>query len=689
MADSSIKPTFSKPISDQSKGYQKGFDKALKVSHVHLNEFEENPYLNEVDGMLDEAEQSLKKKIFSLAKMEALVFSDPKLAAIYEEMSENGEEKYGYHYNETIQNMIFNDYVLNSPKYLQKYKQAVPKEKKRRDKSGINQLKKKGEDMQTRNLEPEKAKPVLNKESEMQETTGTGGGASGAFVAPLGYKKVEETTTSASSGAYVGPGVWGSGDLMKSKGKANVKKVPMVKGGTIIQENYLTEIEGFERFFNELNESDDAFIRNNSDAFGSVDKMNDANKNIIKNDIKTGQPDKPNFKTMEEVKKIAKPVQVTEDSQSMIGDSPDTMANKPAPVGTQSSNMDLGARSSGGGMSEAANLLEEINNELKAFSIHQDKLKRMTEDRKPSSMVNKDRMGAENQTNFKKDLQHSGTKEIIDVEKELQWKDQQTEIGKDPMKLGADIEKKAMKVSGDAALKNVGDSTNEDGDEITKRNLTDEEQEEVNNYRLGLGDLVYDNKPSERFEDRMKADMGDKLYKERQDKLAIRADEPMYNKDPQPTQATEMNKKQFDKEKTGWNEREGLKESMVTGKYTDILGKKKIMGFNLNEVREIKTTEGLYQLNLEGLGNTIGQLNITENSRVNVNESVVKAINENTFYTNGTEVFVMKNKAQSLNESTAKAKPVVNEQMNKMKHLLGYTPDKFTDTKNTKKNRGF
>jgi hypothetical protein len=33
---------------------------------------------------------------------------------------------------------------LNSPKYLQKYKQAVPKEKTRRDQSGINQLKKSG-----------------------------------------------------------------------------------------------------------------------------------------------------------------------------------------------------------------------------------------------------------------------------------------------------------------------------------------------------------------------------------------------------------------------------------------------------------------------------------------------------------------------------------------------------------------
>ena len=41
-----------------------------------------NIKLNEIDSLLTEKEQSLKKKIFSLPKMEALVFSDPKLSAI-------------------------------------------------------------------------------------------------------------------------------------------------------------------------------------------------------------------------------------------------------------------------------------------------------------------------------------------------------------------------------------------------------------------------------------------------------------------------------------------------------------------------------------------------------------------------------------------------------------------------------
>ena len=137
-----IKPTHKEPISPQSEKFEKDFKKTMVKTGAP--KISENNSLNEMNSMLSEVEQSLKKKIWSLAKMEALVFSDPKLSAVYEEMAENGEEKYGYHYNETIQNMIFNDYVLNSPKYLQKYKMAIPKEKKRRDKSGINQLKKAG-----------------------------------------------------------------------------------------------------------------------------------------------------------------------------------------------------------------------------------------------------------------------------------------------------------------------------------------------------------------------------------------------------------------------------------------------------------------------------------------------------------------------------------------------------------------
>jgi hypothetical protein len=382
-----------------------------------------------------------------------------------------------------------------------------------------------------------------------------------------------------------------------------------------------------------------------------------------------------------------------EETQTMIQNNGTSMSNKAVATGDQPSNVEMGARSTGSGMNESdQKLLEELNNELEAFSIHHNKLKVMAEDRKPSALVLRDRVGSENEDNFKKDLKHSGTKEIIDVEKELQWKDQQTDVGKDPQKLGADIEKKEIKTTdaeGDEALKNVGDSTNEKGDEIPKRNFTDDEQHEVDMHRLGLSDTVFDNEPGKRFEDRMKAGMGDAIYKQRQEKLEFRGKAPMYNKDTQPVEDTTSHKVQFNKEQTGWNEREGLKEAMVSGRFHNALNKRHIIDFNLSEVVELKEgTENLFKLDFTGLGNSYESK--TVNKKVNVNESVVKALTSYQFFTDGKEVFAIKNPVQKLNENEQKdEKPVLNEQVNKMKHLSGYDPNNFVDTKNVKKNRGF
>jgi hypothetical protein len=83
---------------------------------------------------------------------------------------------------------------------------------------------------------------------------------------------------------------------------------------------------------------------------------------------------------------------------------------------------------------------------LKAFSIHQDKLKKMTEDRKPSALVLKDRLGVENKKNFKKDLKDSSISKIVDIENALEYNDQQTEV-KDPYELGEKLEKGEIKAT--------------------------------------------------------------------------------------------------------------------------------------------------------------------------------------------------------------------------------------------------
>ncbi len=933
-----IKPTLKTPVSTQSQNFEKNFKKTMTKDNIKLTE--------EVDGLLTEKEFSLKKKIFRLPKMEALVFSDPKLLAVYNEMSEEGEEKYGYHYNETIMNMIFNDYVLNSPKYLQKYKMAIPKEKKRRDKSGINQAKKAGAETikkmnpQFKVKEPElktpeeqpmkmaaegvevpeqpvKVKFLVNEKdpqdpdlfayfpeenfdregkfkvsyshvgqhsavhpayaeesrealpyeykdlkaelegigynlevlNQANETTGAGA-SSGAFVGKLkeedeentqhqpdeedcfiesnGWKYsvscggkfigefsemddalnavktwkqsnnwfpntwfisdhgnmsliddegniLQENTTTASvggsgmgSGGYAGPAAWGSGDLMKTGGKSKAMRRPIWPGGTIIQEsNYLTDPTGFEKFVETLNEQTDVdYIQKHSEAFGSLNNMSPEDKKIIKKDIKTGVMDRPNLnekstskaqqrlfgmahavqkgelspsKVGGAVKKIAKTVSpedvedfastkhdklpekvdeiapavmalgtaaatgagqalgnrvadkvgLEEDTQTMIQNNGTSMSNKATPTGDQPSNVDMGARATGTMNESDQKLLEELNNELEAFSIHHNKLKVMAEDRKPSALVLRDRVGSENEKNFKKDLGQSGTKEIIDVEKELMWKDQQTDVPKDPQKLGLDIEKKEIKTAdmeGDEALKNVGDSTNDKGDEIPKRNMTDDEQETVNMMRQGLHSTVFDTKPSGRFEDRMKADMGDKIYKMRQDQMEFKGKAPMYEKDTQPMQDSEDEKTEYNRFKTGWQDEKGLNESVVTGKYYDELGKRRLIDFKLNETLEIVNAADLEkysELNFAGLGNTYS-------SKVQVNETVVKALSEYQYYTDGTAVYRWKAPVQKITESQQKVeKPVINEQFEKMKHLTGYKPSNFVDTKNVKKNRGF
>jgi len=947
-----LKPTLSKPVTKQAQTLEKDF-KPVMTKMGALN----NRPLVETDGLLDEAEQSLKKKIFSLGKMESLVFSDPKLSAVYEDMALNGEEKFGYHYNETIMNMIFNDYVLNSSKYLQKYKMAIPHEKKRRDKSGINKLKRDGENkMGTKIIEPK----IEKTESSVEETTGAG--SAGAFAPALGFQKkiteetdehktkvyflvnekdpsntdiyayfpeevhngvyktayshigqhssihpsyaqesrqatpeeyqdlkteleglgynleilngLNETTSASSAGGaagyvgYAGPAAWSEkGDLLGHKGEP-IRK-PIYKGGTIVEEsvNYLIDPKGFSKYIDILNEDvassanavgmpaprptpspaqasnvkpytnpavnnkiidkTSAFTSDTVKQWGKPDtelELNTVDHGTMneeggeweaKQDLVQLQRDAADAqnqahqyipKAMEAVKNTKNVDEflskiweffnanditdsdlteaitsmtyrqvrnnfIKEDMQTMINTKEDSMSNKIEPIGSQSSGMEMGMNSQmneienteiakitidgtpyflkkagdsthfymtnnleglsdAGGMSvghiaqhngepyypavrdwlkggespdgksfgsnkyqdrmnEATNLLAEVEKEINAFSTHQNTLKKMTEDKKPSSLVLKDRLGDENKVNFKKDLQHSGTKEIIDVEKDLQWKDQQTEIGKDAQKLGLDIEKSELKTTGGESFKNVGDSTNEKGDEIPKRNLTTDEQEEVDLYRLGLGDVVFDNAPGQKYEDRMKKDMGDENYQARQDKLAFRAKAPMYNKDAQPVEKG-IEKNQFDKEKSGWNERTGIKETMVTGRYYDDGGKSHMIDFLLGEAKIVAEANTNWKsVNLSGLGNAYANKLDGDSSKLAINESVANAIENSKFYVDeNMAIFAVSGKI-SLIESAEVKKVVIDENINNIKHLIGYESSKFTDTTGIKNNRGF
>ena len=873
--------------------------------------------LYEVDNLLNEKEQSLKKKIFSLPKMEALVFSDPKLSSVYDSMSENGAERYGYHYNETIMNLIFNDYILNSSKYLQKYKMAIPKVKKRRDKSGINKIRHDSEKIAIPTAQPQ----------AVEETTsaGSAGGAAG-YV------------------GYAGPAAW-------AKGGEPMRK-PMYVGGVVVGEgvknkNYLTEPDIFVEMSKMLMEQigiDEPQLaqKNNTQSYtnpkvnnkiiddtsafssdtvkqwnkpdteleietlngkifdkprleGTVDEMVTPNRKISTNDelnayrlelkqqgfrglrkediplladealygiaikmadslinlrwddlpdvnsmwdyikrnggmtfeslskavkkglnvrlkehgyslkdfgikeeieieekavsksqqrfmgmvhgVQTGQI--PKNKVSGEVVKTAKSMkagdvedfastkhknlpdsideydynngnpkqdnltpdevvnanldgikQLVNDCQSIgklsdmlhkflnrnhIMDSDDavaviqtanklfrnkgitetsmldpndtSMVTKP-PIDAQGGGIDRGMMSAGGGggMNENNNKvniidmkdnnIDEMLSELDNLSEQHNKLVKMTEDRKPSSLVLKDRLGLDNQKNFKKDLQHSGTKEIIDIEKQLEYADQQTPVGDNPYKNGEDIERKIS----EKALENVGDSTS-DGKHIPKRNMTDEEAAELDDYRLGLGDFKFDNEVGEKFENRMKTDMGDDFYAKRQRRLKVQANQPMYNKDNQPTSKGDGKPEDITNKFT-----QNLGEStMVTGRYVDSLNKSHMIDFVISESVIVESiNEDYFKVNLSGLGNTYANKLNTDTSKLEINENVSKVIDRYSFYLNEGKIYAIKNSGL-LNESHEKTNLISEGEVNKMKHLLGYQPNNFVNNKGNKR----
>lgn len=829
------------------RSQEEAFSKAKEFIDTRLLTKGSVSNLDEVDQMLNEREFSLKKKIFSLGKMESLVFTDPRLTSLYDDMAINGEERYGYHYNETIMNILFNDYVLNSPKYLQKYKMAVAKKKKRRDKSEINKMKKatekkikardSGEQIPTETIPVSEG--LWDDRMDMQvppdRFTTSVDKLKNRFTgkptnAPTD-EPIDETTSAGSAGGaagyvgYAGPAAWdGShGDLLGNKSKTLKPVQRKIAPFNILAENYLTEASFFENYitkleemegigmYNQLNKKydeshldsndglgvtaipqqpkiqrqiDDAQI-NSGERYSTQDMGNmpkkdvhivttDATKRntmfpspnnpLLKDDgivgeleeksvskaqqrfmgmvhgvqkgtvnpadvghevlsaAKTmkpkdavdfastqtaGLPDRIDEDDYQQVsdksndrnelmsnivgylrdKKITDKAKSSEiidkiytnfknkqnmnknvEESSMIDTPEASMALKPMGLGTDGNNGVPRGVIEEPAMSES--IFTELDEELKMLAELHSNLKKIAEDRKPSSLILKDRLGNDNKANFKKDLQHSGTKEIIDVEKELEFKDQQTDIGDNPYKNGEDIEKEELKKTKGESFKNVGDSSNEKGNEIPQRNRTEEEQHEVDMYRKGLGDWDFDIEPDEKFKERMKKDMGDKLYADREEKLKIRKGMPMYNKDKQPIMSSA-----------------NMSETYITGKYFDDFGKSHIADFALNECTKSEVADSQWRkLDLSGFGNKYSNKLDTETNKIGINEGISEIMTNFEFFIDNNKTVHAVKISKSLNEN--KSNDAVGsspKNLDKMQHLLGYDTSEFVSVRNVKK----
>lgn len=320
----------------------------------------------------------------------------------------------------------------------------------------------------------------------------------------------------------------------------------------------------------------------------------------------------------------------------------------------------------------------------------------INEERKNSSILNVEKLGAENNRNFKTDMSKEDAltqdktypykEKGIYTEKVWpdpskfyieQGKGNSQELAKeltDKAKSSADLEKESLART-KTSLENIGNST-ADGKNIPKRNLTkDEEFSLAMNRGKGMQDIVYDNEPSEKFEKRMEQDMGDKVYKARQDKMDYQKDAPMYNKDTQPTESGDK-KKQDNKFEKGFN------SESVTGKYKDEFKKFKLVEFKIGDVEIVDTiNENAYKLSLDGMGNKYTLVG----KKINENSGFENVANEYDFYLFENKISAIK-KVEGSTEPKVFNKGKVNESsFSKMQHLMNYKPTNYVDTKKSVK----
>lgn len=671
----------------------------LNVPTKHGKEVDKrfDSIINEIDSSLTEDEKKEKEILFNLSKMEYLVHNDPDLSEYYHDMVEENKDLYGYHYNEAIMNIIFNTKVLKSPKYLKRYIQAPIKKKKRRDKYGA-------EDLKTAET---KRREEKEKEKEKKETN--------------------ETTSSGASGQYATAQAWsGNGQPKMSK--------PIWHGGTIIQEsNYIIDPKLFKEMLNFINEnftsinehhldskeekvafiiqnkgdeykdiekldsmSDEEvdniynkikkemglveetnlnehhletkedrikfIISNTGDKYGNLTTLNTLNDNAIEAiylnvekemgiDDEVYVDDIPDENLEEKSELDFKEVEQVDES-SMLDPLPDTMGMS----NDREDSMKVSKPNSTSSIQGMDNVMEELQKDI-------DFLNDLKENRRPSALIQLDRIKEKNQANFKSDV-----RKIDDIE---MAKDQYTEIDyEDSKKLGQEIEKEVLKKTKGESFKNVGNSTNKKGDEIPKRNQTDDEIDEIDKIRDGMHTIAYDSKPDERFEERMKADMGDDLYNKRQKRLEAQTDQPMYNKDTQPVSNGD-NKKQYNKYM------KNIKESLICGKYKNDFNKTVFVNFELGKAKIVESVDldSFKPINIEGMGNF-------RTNKFEVNESAVTTLKNKSFYINEEtkEIVFMEKGKQKLIKESKETLQKRKQDFDKMKKLFNYDPSKYIDT---------
>jgi hypothetical protein len=250
------------------------------------------------EGRLPATDLESKREIWSLNKMENLVRNDETLTNRYNEMAVDGPFKFGYHWNEVIMNILFNEYVLSDRRYYERYLNTKEVPKKRRgnpdgkiddsdfvDYESKNKYKKHNK----KKMDDKDKKETKVKDLDETTTTGSAGGAAGyvGYSTPRAFAKNKDN--------------WRFG---------NKTPLQMPVGSVIVEsEDYLVNSQMFENFIKELEEEKrhsamilkDRISKENEKNFKNDLKINKEISDAVKKATKSEKQDK--IKTLEDLEK--------------------------------------------------------------------------------------------------------------------------------------------------------------------------------------------------------------------------------------------------------------------------------------------------------------------------------------------------------------------------------------------------
>lgn len=211
---------------------------------VHKQLIEYNHKRNKME--IHKKRRKLKKRDFNLSAMKELIEKKTFLNAKYDKLAINAEERFGYHWNEVICNVLYNKYVKTNPELLDEYRQIKLKKEREKEKiKVISTIKDIRPDIpvpqptpQIANIEPIKTQPI-------KEMTSSGGGSVG-----------DGAPTGNNSGAYATPVAWSPSNekrrffINPTKGYKIIKnKTPK---NTIMKETNKSKLDNLFEEFNKL-----------------------------------------------------------------------------------------------------------------------------------------------------------------------------------------------------------------------------------------------------------------------------------------------------------------------------------------------------------------------------------------------------------------------------------------------------